>query len=44
MIEKIVFDASVTGFATSTSKYGRRSVAAGETLMSQLASLSVVMT
>src|ERR1043166_792333 len=42
MMEKMVFVASSTGFETSTSKYGRRRVAAGETLMSQLALLSVV--
>ena len=42
-IEKIVFAASPTGLFASTSKSGRSSVAAGETVMSQLALFSVEM-
>ena len=41
MTAKIVFVASLTAFWMSTSKYGRRSVAAGETERSQLVLFSM---
>src|ERR1043165_5011502 len=40
---KIVFAASLTCFRTSTSKYGRSSVAAGKVPMSQLEALSMAL-